>query len=277
MGKINVYRDVAKLKNVDMFYFDTKTEGPTILCLHGRWGRAETWYDFIQQYGKEYRIIAPDQRGHGLSSRPVSKYTPEEMAGDIIDLLDHLDIGSIILVGHSMGAQVAGYLTMLYPNYIEAVALLDRTAAGPDEPNPLPLDQISTVDPLTEGWPLPFASLNEARTFIGEVTDTELSYQYFMNSLIERVDGYHMMFSSQAIAAGKTYDTSWYHVLPEIKCSTLLIRSQGQAIITDEDFEKMESMISNCIAYQMSHPDHNIHLANKEEFYQYFDQFLKTV
>ena len=79
MEKVKIYRSIAKLKNIDMFYFDTKTQGRTILCLHGMYGRAETWVDFIEHYGTQYRIIAPDQRGHGLSSKPVSKYTVEEI------------------------------------------------------------------------------------------------------------------------------------------------------------------------------------------------------
>lgn len=37
----------------------------------------------------------------------------------------------------------------------------------------------------------------------------------------------------------------------------------------------MQSLIPNCIAGEMSHLDHNVHLANKEEFYNYFDEFLK--
>ena len=87
MEYVKIYREVAKLSHVDLFYYDTRTEGPVILCLHGRFGRAETWYHLIQHYGQSYRIIAPDQRGHGLSSKPVSKYTAREMAEDIIELI----------------------------------------------------------------------------------------------------------------------------------------------------------------------------------------------
>jgi pimeloyl-ACP methyl ester carboxylesterase len=139
MEKVKIYRNIAKLKDIDMFYFDTKTEGPVILCLHGLWGRAETWHDFINQYGKEYRIIAPDQRGHGLTSKPESGYTAEEMGEDIIELLKYLNIDSIILVGHSMGGAIAGHLAALHPEYIKAVAILDESAAddsdglSPDE------------------------------------------------------------------------------------------------------------------------------------------------
>lgn len=275
MNKIKIYRDTAKLKNIDMFYFDTKSEGPTILCLHGRWGRAETWSDFIQHYGKQYRIIAPDQRGHGLSSKPISKYTAEEMAEDIIELLNFLKLDSVILVGHSMGGRVAGYLAALYPNYVKALAILDRSASGLTKPNTLPIDQ--STDPLTKDWPLPFSTLNEASHFIKEFTDSNLSYQYFMNSLVETVEGYRMLFSSQAMAAGIAHDEDWFHLLPKINCSVLLIRASNHEAIPDEDFAKMQSLIPNCIAYEVSHPDHNVHLGNKEEFYTYFDQFLNRV
>jgi pimeloyl-ACP methyl ester carboxylesterase len=277
MEKVKIHRNIAKLNSMDIFYFDTKTDGPVILCLHGRWGRAETWHDFIQQYGEQYRIIAPDQRGHGLSGKPVSKYTAEEMAEDMVELLEFLKIDSVILVGHSMGGRVAGYFAALYPKYVKALAILDRSAAGPAK-SPMPqLDQIQDSDPLTLDWPLPFSSLSEAREYIHKAMDSELSYQYFMNSLIETVEGYHMMFSSQAMAAGIAYDEDWFHLLPSIQCLVLLIRAKGHEAISDEDFIKMQALIPNVIAHEMSHADHNVHLANKEEFYKYFDGFLKKI
>lgn len=277
MEKVKIYRNIANLKSIDMFYFDTKTEGAAILCLHGRWGRAETWAEFIQHYGKQYRIIAPDQRGHGLSSKPMSEYTVKEMAEDIIELLNYLKLDSAILAGHSMGGAVAGYLAAVYPEYIKAVAILDKSAAGPTEPVNLPLDKSQVHDPLTKDWPLPFATLNEATDFMRQATDSELEYQYFMNSLLETAEGYHMMFSPEAMAIGIAHYEDWFHLLPDIKCLVLLIRSKNHEAVPDKDLIKMQSLITNCIAYDMSHPDHNVHLGNKEEFYGFFDELLKRV
>jgi len=273
MKKIKVHRNIAKLKNIDMFYLDTRMEGTTILCLHGMYGRAETWDDFINQYGKQYRIIAPDQRGHGLSSKHISKYTSEEMAEDIIQLLDFLNINSVIIVGHSMGGAVAAQIAALYPKYVKAVAILDKSAK---ETNKLSLDE-ELIDPLTKDWPMPFATLNEAMNFIKQASESDLEYEYFMKSLVERVEGYEMKFSPKAIAMIHACKKNWFDILSSIKCQAMLIRSSSHEGVPDEDFIKMQSLLSNCIAYEISHPDHNVHLANKEEFYGYFDEFLKRI
>jgi 2-succinyl-6-hydroxy-2,4-cyclohexadiene-1-carboxylate synthase len=231
----------------------------------------------MRHYGKKYRVIAPDQRGHGLSSKPISKYTAEEIAADMVELLEFLKPDSVILVGNSMGGRVAGYLTALHPKLVKALAILDKSASGPAEPNALPLDQILTLDPVTKDWPLPFASLVEAKEFIQQAMDSNLSYQYFMNSLTETVEGYRMMFSPQAMAANIAYEQNWFHLLPKIKCPVLLIRAKGNEAVSDEDFTKMQSLITDCVAHEMSHPDHNVYLSNKAEFYRYFDEFLKRI
>ena len=272
-----IHREIVQLNGIEIFYRDTRTEGPAILCLHGRWGRGETWLDFIQHYGDTYRIIAPDQRGHGLSGKPIAKYTAEEMTGDMIALLDHLQLDSAIVVGHSMGGTIAGNLAATYPQRVKGLAILDKSAHGPEQPNPQPLEELQIVDPVTKDWPLPFKSLSEAQIFIKKAMASELSYQYFMNSLIESVEGYQMMFSAQAMAANIAYYQNWYGLLPKIKCPVLLVRASSHEAVPDEDFVKMQSLISNCTAVEISDTDHNVHLSNKAEFYDYFDRFLKSV
>ncbi len=274
MEKVSIHRNVARLKSVDIFYLDTKTPRQTILCLHGRWGRAETWYDFICHYGRQYRIIAPDQRGHGLSSKPVGKYSPEEMAEDMVELLADLRIEQAIVVGHSMGGRIAGYLAATHPEIVTALAILDKSASGPATQNTLPIEQIPAIDPLTKDWPLPFSSRCEAKEYIRQQMDSDLSYEYFMNSLVEEVDGYRMRFSAQAMAANMAYDQSWFHLLPSIHCPVLLVRSSSHEAVSDEDFRKMQELIPDCMAREISQPDHNVYLSDKDEFYRYFEEFL---
>jgi pimeloyl-ACP methyl ester carboxylesterase len=277
MEKDKICRDTARLRGIDIFFRDTRTAGPAILCLHGRYGRGETWMDLSQRYGKKYRIIAPDQRGHGLSGKPVAKYTAGEMAADMAGLLKHLQLDQVIVVGHSMGGRIAGHLAALHPELVGALAILDKSASGPAGPITLPLDQVPPTEPLTRDWPMPFASREKAREFIRSVMASDLGCQYFMESLVETQEGYRMMFSAQAIAANIAYEENWFHLLPQIKCPVLMIRAKGGGAVSDEDFAKMQSLIPNCSAHEISHPDHNVHLADKEMFYGYFDEWLKRL
>ncbi len=274
MSEVKVYRSIAKLSNVDLFFMDSQMGNIVIICLHGRCGRAETWYDFIQQYGNKYRIIAPDQRGHGLSSRPELGYTDKEMADDIIELMEYLNIKSAILVGHSMGGAVVGYLAALYPQCVIAAAILDKSAAGPEKP--LPINECQKNSPTID-WPLPFFSRMEAAEYIRKISCSDLEYQYFMGSLVETVEGYKMMFSSNAMAIGIGQYVSWYQLLPQIKCPVLLIRSKSHEAVPDSEYTKMQALIADCVAREMTHQDHNVHLGDKEQFFSYMDEFLNVV
>jgi 2-succinyl-6-hydroxy-2,4-cyclohexadiene-1-carboxylate synthase len=131
---------MAKVNGINLFYRDTLSGDQTILCLHGRWGRGETWTDLIARYRDRYRIIAPDQRGHGLSDKPIARYAGEDMAADAYELIRYLGCAPVIVVGHSMGARIGAYLAALYPQVVKAFALLDcggsrstlRKTAGAD-------------------------------------------------------------------------------------------------------------------------------------------------
>lgn len=277
MEQVKIYRNMAHLTHSDIFYRDTKTEAPAILCLHGRWGRGETWVDFMHHYGKDYRVIAPDQRGHGLSSKPLSTYSAEEMATDMVELLDYLQLDSVLLVGHSMGGRIAGYITARYPAYVNALVILDKSASGPANPHAVPVDHNPPGDPLTQEWPLPFATFIEAQTFLRHVTDSDLEYDYFMQSLVETVEGYQMMFSAYAMAANIAAEEAWFHLLPKLTCPVMLMRAQSTDAVSEEDFQHMQSLITDCVVHEISHPDHNVHLSHPAEFYRYIDGFLHKV
>jgi pimeloyl-ACP methyl ester carboxylesterase len=96
--------------------FDDEGEGDPIILLHGfaadkgsNW-RLTGWYRLLQDAG--YRVIAPDSRGHGRSDKPTDSqaYAPAGIAGDVIRLMDHLDIATADFFGYSMGGRNAAWL-----------------------------------------------------------------------------------------------------------------------------------------------------------------------
>lgn len=275
MSKIKVYSEFADLEHVKLHYLDTKSGGETIICIHGLWGRGETWKSFMYTYGSKYRVIAPDLRGHGYSDKSDAPYTAQTMCSDILKLMNHLGIEKAIVLGHSQGGRIAAHLAYTYPDRVEKLGILDKSASGLALDKPIN-NGIKHQDPLTHHWPLPFKTLEAARIFIRDEMNNPLSYDYFMLSLTEAEKGYTMLFSQDAIGSLKANDTNWFHILPEITCKTLLMRTSSHEAVNDADWEHMKSLIKNCKSIEMSHPDHNVHLANPEEFYACIEDFLNS-
>jgi pimeloyl-ACP methyl ester carboxylesterase len=108
--------------------------GPVVVLLHGFPLSRGMWNEQLTGIGSTYRIIAPDLRGHGESPAPEGVYTMDEMADDVVELLDTLHIAEpVVLGGLSMGGYVALSLVARYPRRVRALMLMD-TRAGADTP-----------------------------------------------------------------------------------------------------------------------------------------------
>ncbi len=116
-------------QGVEISYLD-EGAGETIVLVHGFGLSAdEMWMQapfaptpIIPELAKEYRVVAPDLRGHGASSKPhgAAEYGCA-MAEDIVRLLDHLQVRKAHVVGYSMGATVAGKLLANHPERLLSV------------------------------------------------------------------------------------------------------------------------------------------------------------
>ncbi|XP_021763209.1 uncharacterized protein LOC110727922 [Chenopodium quinoa] len=115
---------------------------PTILFLHGF---PELWYSWRHQLlaaaAAGYRAVAPDLRGYGDTDAPPcsSSYTSFHVVGDLISLLDFLEIDQVLLVGHDWGAIIAWHFSLFRPDRIKALVNLS-VPFSPRNPNRKPVD-----------------------------------------------------------------------------------------------------------------------------------------
>jgi pimeloyl-ACP methyl ester carboxylesterase len=99
-----------------------------ILFLHANGFNAMTYRGILAPLARDLRILAVDQQGHGRSAqRSVAEGRPDwlDMRDDLIALLDQLDLGPIVLSGHSMGGAVSVMATAERPGRVHALALFD--------------------------------------------------------------------------------------------------------------------------------------------------------
>lgn len=84
-------------------------DAPVLVFLHGFPENHRTWRHQIAHFSKQYRCIAPDQRGYAGSSKPqgVENYSPDKLIGDVFLLADALGVETFTIVGHDWGGAVA--------------------------------------------------------------------------------------------------------------------------------------------------------------------------
>ncbi|XP_055763274.1 serine hydrolase-like protein isoform X1 [Salvelinus fontinalis] len=101
--------------------------GRPILCLHGWADNCGTFNTLIPLLPKEWKYVAVDMAGHGLSSHrpPGVFYSFPAYMADIRRVIGALQWKRFSIIGHSMGGNVAGMFSALYPEMVESVVLLD--------------------------------------------------------------------------------------------------------------------------------------------------------
>ena len=106
-------------------YLDWGGEGPPVLALHGL-ASSGHWYERLAaRLSASYRIIAPDQRGHGRTNQAPSGYDWETLARDMAGLVDHLGLDRVAVLGHSWGGHVATNLAARFPRRVSRLVLID--------------------------------------------------------------------------------------------------------------------------------------------------------
>lgn len=131
-----VRRFVFKSQGADlqMGYMDVKPDaapnGRTAVLLHGRNFCAASWEQTIVVLSKAgYRVIAADQIGFCKSSKPGAyQFSIQELATNTNALLNSLGISRVTLIGHSFGGMMAVRYTLMYPDAVEQIVLVNPIA-----------------------------------------------------------------------------------------------------------------------------------------------------
>lgn len=124
---------IADLGEFELGYTD-EGSGDVLVLLHGFPLNRTMWKHQISEFAKTHRVIAPDLRGHGESSVTSGTVTMSNMANDVTQLLDHLNVDQpISLGGLSMGGYVAWEFWLQFPQRLRHLLLFDTRAVADTE------------------------------------------------------------------------------------------------------------------------------------------------
>jgi pimeloyl-ACP methyl ester carboxylesterase len=114
----------------EIAFADQGSGSLALLFVHGWQADHSVWGDVIDALRPEMRAVAVDLRGSGRSSAAAGPYRLERFAADLRELVDALELGQVVVVGHSMGATVALRFALDAPQATRGLALIAPVPAS---------------------------------------------------------------------------------------------------------------------------------------------------
>jgi 3-oxoadipate enol-lactonase len=150
----------VRANGIDIHY-EVSGSGPWLTLSHSLCCDVSMWQPQLAALEKHFTVLRFDTRGHGGSDAPAGAYTFDQLADDVLGLLDALQIGRTHFCGLSMGGMIGQHLALKAPQRIDRLVLADTTSRMPAEAQPLWAERIRVaqeqgmaahVQPTLERW-----------------------------------------------------------------------------------------------------------------------------
>ena len=274
----------AEVSDLKVRYLDWSGTGPTILALHGLASSAN-WYERVASIlNGGYRVIAPDQRGHGQTTQAAAGYDWQTLTSDLIALMDHLDIEETAVLGHSWGGHVASNLAARFPHRVTKLVMID---GGFQDGHLLP-------DATWETFKERFSPRNvsgDREQFLDRLRvqlsdcwgdDLERIVQTMVYADEEEQIRDILHPDSHAQVLSSMWDEPPSAVLPRVSCDTLIIPAGPRADRADSEYSRMRvkmveaaaKVTPNCQVTWITDTIHDIGYHKPQELAQVIREFL---
>ena len=130
-------RDGGSLMDAGALLANVRVQGagPPIVLLHGFSAALDWWDGVAGPLAADHRVVSVDLIGHGGTAAPASNYAIRRQADLVAAILDKLDIGRAIIIGHSMGGDVATAFVEAHPERVDSLVLIDCPPAATERYN----------------------------------------------------------------------------------------------------------------------------------------------
>ena len=245
-------------------YGPTDSTKTPVLCLAGVTRNSKDFHAIASVLSEDRRVIATDYRGRGLSDydKDGSSYQPNIEMADIVDLLDHLSIEKVVVIGTSRGGMIATAMAKYHLDRLAGVVLND---IGPhiDEEGLARVAEAMTEYEVFENWSdvvenlkafsIGFAGLNDAQWLdfakcLYRESDSKIKPDYD-KSLAKGFP------SAKVIRSGVLRDTwNWFALMDKIPVG--VIRGENSDLLSKETVGKMKDILPGLFSVTISDRAH---------------------
>jgi esterase len=204
--------------------------GPVVLALHGSFGRGVVFTPIADRLRGAARVVALDQRGHGLADHG-GPFTRAEFVTDAAAVIEQLGSDPVVVLGHSLGGITAYQLAAQHPELVRALIVEDIGAV---------MRQPEVSHPVLDvtGWPR-FAPSREA---LAEAIRAQgvPDASYFLDSAVDSEQGWRLLFDYDEMMAVQQHGLgNWWSDWQGSTCPALLLHGQRSTLLSTEMAHQM--------------------------------------
>jgi len=255
----NIFLDTFRLHYLE---WESAAER-TIVLLHGIGDNAYIWEDFARQARPFFRILAPDQRGHGASTWPSPPaYSCEDYVADLEGFVKVLGLRDFILMGHSMGALHATRLASLYPQWVAGLIHVDIEACPPEWNKKYLIG-------LYQELPQSYETIEDYVDWMkanSPYADRELLRDFAAKALFHDEEGRFRCLYDRELLYHFDHRYDLRPCLPDIRCPALVIRGEESRVLRAEVAREMSRAIPRGRFAEIPKAAHPVHTDNPAGF-----------
>jgi pimeloyl-ACP methyl ester carboxylesterase len=268
-----ISRVASGCDTTQLAYTKWGTGSRSVVLIHGLGENRFVWDAFVSHACRDLAGLSLDLRGHGDSPwDPLQRYATHALAADVLRLSERLDLRAIVLVGHSLGAEVATRVAAACPDRVSALALVD---GGPD------LEQRAAALMGKEMHATPrqydaataYEAVLAARYPLAEPTTLRL---YARRSLRPSQDRRLEIKTDPSFLSGmqSLEAASYWADLATLACPILLVRGQLSSVLTHRNASEWPRRLRNCRYAQVAAAGHAVPLENPRGLYDALTSWL---
>ncbi|MGV3581463.1 MAG: alpha/beta fold hydrolase [Methylophilus sp.] len=247
-------------------HYQTLGQGQPLVLLHGLFGSADNWGTFAKHFSQYYQVISVDLRNHGRSPHSDSQ-NYSDMADDLIELCDSLNLDTIHLLGHSLGGKVAMQFATQYPERVDQLIVVDIAMRTYPDAQTYLIDAMMAVDLST------VRSRSEVDQILSSTIDNIKVRQFLLMNLVKVDDQLQWRTNLPALKAN-------YPAIRQAVCESaqydklcLFIRGERSDYVHDDDVVQIKNHFTQ--AQFVSLPTgHWVHAEQPQAFVEVVAQFL---
>ncbi|MCG8474177.1 MAG: alpha/beta fold hydrolase [Cytophagales bacterium] len=247
-------------------------KGQTVILLHGLFGSMDNLMTLARGLAEEYQVLTMDLRNHGRSFHADSM-TYQEMAEDVLDVIDDLKLGSVMVFGHSMGGKVAMQLAL------EASERIAGLVVGDIAPAAYPPHHREVLQALQSYDPEQVVSRQVADRQLSEFIDSPAVRQLLIKNLKKNKQGQYIWRINVSAIAQSYTDISAELSLPGrvYKGPTLFLKGEHSDYLQAEHQALIEQYFPDTRLRVISGAGHWLHADKPDLLLATLKRFLKMV